>query len=449
MTAGLLYLAVSQQAGVYEQALITLGALMLFMMVAYPVIERPVIGLIVLAPAAILPPIPLGPETGMSLAYLLAPSVFCGWLLSRFSSEGGVALVSSRVYRPLVCLMVAVVIAFGAGQYRWFGSTGASMTARVGGLCVFLFSAAVFVMAAHEMRNIRWLKRAVWILLAAGAALLISALLVALGFEGAELTAKDQGLGSMFWTWLLAMSFSQAIANRDLSLLTRGVCLAITLGALALLMGVWMDWASGWFPGCVAMGVTLLVYRPRVAIVAGIFLGIALVANSTAAKDIAWTPDQVYSTKTRTAAAETLYQIAKENPITGFGPANYYHYTPLFPILGWYVHFSSHNNYFDLVLQTGLLGLFCVGWLWCEIGFLSWTIRHDTRPGFEAAFVYGAMGGLAGTAVSGALGDWFLPFVYNVGLYGFGSSILAWVFLGGLVAIATMRLRRRPEAETF
>lgn len=45
----------------------------------------------------------------------------------------------------------------------------------------------------------------------------------------------------------------------------------------------------------------------------------------------------------------------------------------------------------------------------------------------------GALGGLAGTLMSGMLGDWFLPFVYNVGLVGFRSSVFAWLFLGGLV----------------
>jgi hypothetical protein len=253
----------------------------------------------------------------------------------------------------------------------------------------------------------------------------------------------------MFWTWLLALSFGQALVNRELSAKARIFCMAIVAGTLALTMGVWMDWASGWFPGCLALGVILLAYRPKVAVVVGLLLGIAIVANSTAAKDIAWTPDQVYSTKTRAAAAQTLVQIARENPVLGFGPANYYHYTPLFPIMGWYVHFSSHNNYFDLVLQTGLCGLACVGWLWFELGELSWRLRKRARPGFERAFVYGAMGGLVGTAASGALGDWFLPFVYNVGLYGFGSSILAWVFLGGLVAVGSLRRRNGPEAEAL
>jgi len=55
--------------------------------------------------------------------------------------------------------------------------------------------------------------------------------------------------------------------------------------------------------------------------------------------------------------------------------------------------------------------------------------------GFARAYVYGALGGLAGTLVAGMLADWLIPFVYNVGLAGFRTSVLAWLFLGGLVAM--------------
>jgi hypothetical protein len=37
--------------------------------------------------------------------------------------------------------------------------------------------------------------------------------------------------------------------------------------------------------------------------------------------------------------------------------------------------------------------------------------------------------------IAGMLGDWVLPFVYNVGLRGFRTSVLGWIFLGGIVVI--------------
>ena len=40
------------------------------------------------------------------------------------------------------------------------------------------------------------------------------------------------------------------------------------------------------------------------------------------------------------------------------------------------------------------------------------------------------------------LGDWLLPFIYNTGLAGYRTSILPWVFMGGLVATEQQLVRR-------
>ena len=55
--------------------------------------------------------------------------------------------------------------------------------------------------------------------------------------------------------------------------------------------------------------------------------------------------------------------------------------------------------------------------------------------GFEDGYVHGALGGLVGSLVAMMLVDWFLPYVYNVSFRGFRTSALAWMFLGGLVAL--------------
>jgi hypothetical protein len=60
--------------------------------------------------------------------------------------------------------------------------------------------------------------------------------------------------------------------------------------------------------------------------------------------------------------------------------------------------------------------------------------------------VYGALGGLAGMVVAGMLGDWVLPFFYNIGLNGFRSSMLGWLFLGGLVSIEQMLTTQKVSA---
>jgi hypothetical protein len=85
-----------------------------------------------------------------------------------------------------------------------------------------------------------------------------------------------------------------------------------------------------------------------------------------------------------------------------------------------------------------LLGLVCFIWFAWEAWRLGWRLRARVPDGFAQAYVYGALGGLAGTLAAGMLADWVLPFVYNIGLAGFRASVLGWLFLGGLVALEQM-----------
>jgi O-antigen ligase len=145
-----------------------------------------------------------------------------------------------------------------------------------------------------------------------------------------------------------------------------------------------------------------------------------------------------YSASTRIEAWIILAEIVKVSPLLGLGFGNYYWFTPLFPIRGWYVRFNSHNNYVDIVAQIGLLGLACFLWFFVAIGRLGWRLRDRMPNGFARAYMYGGLAGAAGTLVVAMLGDWVLSFVYNVGLDGFKTGVLAWLFLGGLVALESL-----------
>jgi len=141
-----------------------------------------------------------------------------------------------------------------------------------------------------------------------------------------------------------------------------------------------------------------------------------------------------------------MAQIIKINPVLGLGFANYYWYTPLFPIRGYAVSFNSHNNYVDILAQTGFVGLVCLLLFFWQVGWLGWRLREQAPAGFAQAYAYGALGGLAGMVVAGMLGDWVLPFFYNVGQSGFRSSMLGWLFLGGLVSLEQMVIRQKLTA---
>ncbi|MBV7328051.1 O-antigen ligase family protein [Chloroflexi bacterium TSY] len=152
-----------------------------------------------------------------------------------------------------------------------------------------------------------------------------------------------------------------------------------------------------------------------------------------------------YSWSTRLEAWIIVLEIVKINPVIGIGMANYRWYTPLFPIRGYDVFFVSHSQYIDLIAQTGIIGILCFFYVFFRVTQLAWRLRTKVGNGFAYGYVYGAIGGLAGTIVAGFLGDWIIPFFYNIGMKGFRASMLVWLFAGGLVVIEKYYIEPSPK----
>ena len=190
------------------------------------------------------------------------------------------------------------------------------------------------------------------------------------------------------------------------------------------------DWKSGYLPAIAAVATIVAARSWRVGLVMAL-IGVApalyLITDAVGS-------DQ-YSYSTRVDALVIVLHMSTVSPLLGFGPANYYWYTPLYRIRGWAVKFNSHNQYADIVAQIGVIGLLCFIWFAVEMGVLAWRLRLEAAPGFNQAYVYGVIGGLVGTLVAGVLVDWIIPFVYNLGMYGFRGSMLGWIFLGGLLSV--------------
>jgi O-antigen ligase len=310
----------------------------------------------------------------------------------------------------------------------------APLPAQLGGLAVFILSAGAFFLAANEIRDVGWLQALTWLFLGLAGLYLAKRLVPAVDGVTGRVFQKGAD-GSLFWTWLAALAFSQALCNRSLPLplrLALGclVCAAFYVGFVES-----RDWLAGWVPPLLAVLAILWLGAPRVALIATLAGVVAAVVKTPTVTGLVMSADNQYSLATRLAAWRVLADIVSASPIFGLGPSNYYHCTPLFSILGWHVHFSSHNTYMDILLQTGVLGLACFLWLAWDIGGVGWKLRARFATGFAHAYAIGALGGLVGTLAAAMLGDWVLPFLYNVTLSGLRASVLGWVFLGGLVAL--------------
>lgn len=374
---------------------------------------------------------------GLNASVLIIGFILVLWIVEMFVVKRRFDFVHSRALRPAIYFMVVSVVAFGMGQVPWFVfSSQAPLDTQLGGFAIYFFSVATMVMTANVMKDIRWLRVVVWTYIGLST-IYIFGRMINLPFIDL-VYQRGVTANSMFWTWLVALALSQAIFNNDLKPRMRVLLYLIVAVTLYVAVVLNFDWKSGWVPAVISATVLIALRFKKLAVVAlpfAIWLGIYL------AQDLI-TTDQ-YSWSTRVEAWVIVLDIARTSPVLGMGFANYYWYTKLFAIRGYYVKFNSHSQFVDLIAQTGFIGLVIFLWIFFEMFYLAWNLTRQLKDGFARGYAYGVLAGLAGTLMAAFLVDWVLPFVYNIGLDGFRASIYPWIFFGGLIAIEQMVLEKK------
>lgn len=413
--------AVGLHASLFYLALpVGVGVALLFL-------RRPLIGLLLTVLGGM--SIPWTGPGGVNLTIVGLLFLLTLWLLSMFMAQGDLRFDVVQVTRPALLLLALVALALVVGQMAWYRTQAAPLSAQLGGFAVFFTAIGTLLFVGHQVKAPRGLAILTGSLILYGSLHMIGWIEPHLG-RYLRLLYQDGATTSMFWTWVVTLALSQALFNHRLVWVWRLVLLGVVAMTFYVAYGLNGDWKSGWMPALLSAALLLLFrcWRIRYLLaLLGLIPGINLVAKAMASDE--------YSYTTRLEAWAIVGEIVKVNPLLGLGPANYYWYTPLFRIRGYTVNFNSHNQYVDLVAQSGMLGLLAYLWLLGALGWLGWRLRHRVADGFEKAYVYGALAGWGATVAAGALGDWVLPFVYNVGLSGVRSSILPWIFLGGLLAL--------------
>ncbi len=369
-----------------------------------------------------------------NLTMVVAAGLLGLWLLNMMKNRR-LQIVSSPPTLPLLLLVLISTFAFGFGQLPWYTFIDpAPLGSQLGSLALVVLSAGIFLVMAHVIRDIRWLKWTTWVFLSISSLLVVSEFVPAVSSIMQPYSSKHT-TGSLFWLWVVVLSLGQAVFNSKLSLFWRGLLGGLGLATLYAVVFPRWAWNSGWMPALAGLTVMICVARPKLGLLVGIAGGVGVIFKFEAIYNKIMVGDNEYSLATRLDAWKIVWDMADINPWLGLGPANYYYYSPLFPIRGYAVQFNSHQQYMDLIAQSGVLGLLCFIWFFGTVGWVGWQLRNRVPPGFAQAYVYAAIGGVAGTLISGGLGDWVIPFFYNITLGGFRASMLSWLFLGGLIAI--------------
>jgi len=375
-----------------------------------------------------------GTQSGINISILLTALLIGVWIFDKIALQRSLRMLQEPFIPPLLAMIIVSIISFGFGQFNWFPINPAPLTTQLGGLALFILTPGIILMTAHRLRDVRYLEWATWLFLGLGGIFILTLLVPSFERIGRQVFQRAV-IDSLFWAWLAAIAFSQSLLNTKLQLRYRLAIALIGIGSFYFLIFYRQAWTSGWFPAAVAVLTIVGVKKPKLAVIGGMVLGIVFLLQGGIFGAVFLTGDNVYSISSRLEAWRVMFEIILINPLLGLGPANYYSYTPLFSIMGYNVNFNSHNNYIDIIAQIGIVGLAFFIWFAWEFGRTIWRKRNAVPEGYPRAYMYGALGGLAAVLVSGMLGDWFLPFVYNIGLEGFRASSLAWMFLGGAVAL--------------
>jgi hypothetical protein len=380
--------------------------------------------------------VPFAWQGGFNVSQIGLAAMLGIWFLDALVVRKRFPLVQSRTILPILAFICVSILSFCLGQFSWYPfARNAPIEAQLGGLTINLLSAGAFLLVAHLVNDIRKLQILTWSFVILGCLYILARFMDQSWIDRVYLIGFTAG--SLFWTWLVALMAGQVVANRRMHPVLR-----LALGTMVFLtvfvaIKQAYDWKSGWFPPLVAIAVIIMVRywrRVRYIVPLAIIPFYFLATTSIGQEDWSWS--------TRLDAWTIVLNIAKVSPILGMGFANYYWYTPLFPIRGYAVQFNSHSQFVDLIAETGLLGLVCFFWIFGELGTLGLRLLKSVPEGFAKGYVYSVLGGLAGTMVAAYLVDWVLPFVYNIGMNGFRASVVAWIFMGGLVCIEQIARRQ-------
>jgi hypothetical protein len=411
-------------------------------------LQRPILGLVVMIVAALVIPIDIGTGTQVKLnpVSLFIPALLAVWLLDMMRKRE-VRMARSRTFLPLFLLMLAGAGSLLIGNVTWdpFVPRPANfLLVQMAQLAIFFLSAAAYLLAANLVKDEVWLQYLTWTFLVIAGVLAVLFLLPA-GKVIVTQIATAAFNRAPLWMLLTAVAGGQLLFNKSLLLWKRLFLLLILAGVGVYSFILQREVLSIWI-GVLAALVTLLWLRlPRLRWLVLFVLLILLLAGvlfpavyNFAGGDMEWQLSGI----SRIDLGRRVLEVTMRNPITGLGPASYRVYAGMEPLVwrggrGIWIGavISSHNNYIDLFSHVGLLGLAIFLWFMAEVALLGLRLRKRFVSGFAIGYINGALAAWVGTMVIMVLADWFLPFVYNVGFPGFQASVLIWLFLGGLVAL--------------
>lgn len=434
-------LAFSAVAGLAAKyGLLALGALLvmvaglagLYFADRFGRVEYGILALVPLATLVNFVTLPTGRGSRLVFSLVLALGLVGLWVFQVWFSKGRVRLQKAPVNLPLILFVTLSIVAYIWSELLrdpFLVNWDHFMVVRAAALLVNVLLPMLALFIGGRITEVRWLKWIVLLLLGIGTFVLVSQI-GSLPFS----SLYFNGTRGLFATWVAAMALALGLFDEEYPLWARGGVLILSAAWFAYSFLQNTIWLSGWLPMGVA-GAMVILLRSRkwflVLIAALLVIGIS---------QYNWIVSNIIDTNLAEGSGNRLqlwllnFDLILNHPLFGVGPAGY---APYYMTYHPTTAMSTHNNYFDVLAQTGFIGFFV--FLWMMVAFLALGLRVRRaltgKRNFEEAFINGALGGLIAALVSMMLGDWVLPFAYNQTISGFDNAMFTWLFMGGILAM--------------
>jgi O-antigen ligase len=385
--------------------------------------------IIVLAAAFVRFSLPTGTQSRIVTSLLVTCIFIALWVIKMLIHDKKLYLKPSRVNVPLLGFILAAAI-----SYPWSNAFrdplvvvwGTWPIVQMGGLGVMVLLPGALIFTANIISETRWLKWLCWLMICVG--------LLSLAAYFARIQLSFLNVRGLFSLWFVSLAYAQVLFNKKLAFGLRLALFGVIGAWLYIYFFTQIEWLSGWLPSAIAIGLLSTLRSKKMLLVLVIIVVVYLGLNWAYYTGTVLAEESEVSGQTRMAAWEHNWRVTGQHLLFGTGPAGYAaYYMSYFPSEA----MATHNNYIDIISQTGIVGLFFCLWFFGALGWTGYKVVKRLRGAgnFDEAFANAALAGWMGCIVSMALGDWMFPFVYTQTIAGFDYAVYSWVLLGGIVAL--------------
>jgi O-antigen ligase len=387
--------------------------------------------------------LPTGTDSRLVLSLVLALLVTALWVADSLLVRRSFALIPSPLNMPVLAWAVVSVASFAWSMLMrdpLVYSYTSFLVVQAGALIVNVLLPLMILLVIQTLKDERWLDTLIWITLGVGAVVIWAGWL---GLPLSRLYAN--GTRGLFGMWVVTMAAAVVLFDQQRPTWQRV--------ALALLAGAWFHqqfvlhgaWISGWLPMVMALFV-LAWLRSKPLFVLMVVVALAFVAANASELYLRIVVSNVEEgSMSRLDIWKMSLGHVVRHPLLGMGPAGYALYNMTYHPLD---ARSTHNNFFDVLAQTGIIGFTIFLWLMATVLRVSHMAyrRLKQRHDMSLALAAGVAAGTVGAMVGMMLGDWVLPFAYNQTISGFDNAVFTWLFFGAVGALEV--ITRAPMAST-